>query len=144
MTDVLPSFRYHPDPVRSGVLAESDTVCRACGQARGWIYTGPSYGPEDLDEAMCPWCIADGTAARLLDASFSSDHSLRASGLASDIVEEVTLRTPGYVCWQSEDWAVYCEDACAFVGDMAKVDLASDRDAQAWIASKLRLDDADL
>lgn len=37
----LPKFKYHPDPVATGHLVESDTACACCGQVRGYIYTGP-------------------------------------------------------------------------------------------------------
>src|SRR5262245_61615527 len=63
----LPSFRYHPDPVASRSIEPSDAVCEACNLARGWRYVGSVYGPQDV-EHVCPWCIADGTAAELLDA----------------------------------------------------------------------------
>jgi hypothetical protein len=41
MTEPLPSFRYHPDPVATGSIEPSDAVCRCCGRARGYIYAGP-------------------------------------------------------------------------------------------------------
>src|SRR6266542_1799858 len=38
---------------------------------RGYVYVGPVYAIEELDEAFCPWCIADGTAAAKFDAEFT-------------------------------------------------------------------------
>lgn len=73
MTDLVPTFRYHPDPVASGSVRASPVPCRCCGLARGWLYTGPVYAEEALDEALCPWCIADGTAAARFGASFVDD-----------------------------------------------------------------------
>jgi hypothetical protein len=66
----LPTFRYHPDPVATGSIAASDKPCLACQQVRGFIYTGPVYVEADVDEAICPWCIADGSAHAQFDAEF--------------------------------------------------------------------------
>jgi Uncharacterised protein family (UPF0167) len=67
----LPRFTYHPDPRATGFVVESNAICLACGAARGHIYTGPVYAVEELAEAICPWCIADGTAADRFDAEFT-------------------------------------------------------------------------
>jgi uncharacterized protein CbrC (UPF0167 family) len=67
----FPTFRYHPDPIATGSVVVSDTTCVCCGQARGFIYMGPVTADEELDEALCPWCIADGSAARRFDAEFT-------------------------------------------------------------------------
>ena len=49
---MLPSFRYHPDPIAdpiaTGSVVPSDTVCRCCGQACGYIYKGSVYCREPL------------------------------------------------------------------------------------------------
>ena len=50
----LPAFQYHPDPVRSGSIVESKARCMACGKARGYIYAGPVYAEDELDEQICP------------------------------------------------------------------------------------------
>ena len=93
MTDeALPHFRYHPDPIRTGVVEASSGVCACCGQARGFVYTGPVYGEEELDDRLCPWCIADGSAAANLGASFADDWALVRAGVAREIVEEVNER----------------------------------------------------
>jgi uncharacterized protein CbrC (UPF0167 family) len=73
MPEALPVFRYHPDPVRSGSIKESASVCKSCGRARGFIYVGPVYAEaDDLDDRFCPWCIADGSAAAKFDAYFTN------------------------------------------------------------------------
>ncbi|HEX5829769.1 MAG TPA: CbrC family protein, partial [Gemmatimonadaceae bacterium] len=69
MTEPLPSFRYHPDPVAAGSIEPSDAVCRCCGRARGYIYAGPVCAEEEFDDALCPWCITDGQAAARFAAS---------------------------------------------------------------------------
>jgi uncharacterized protein len=119
----LPVFRYHPDPIRTGVVRQSPVVCACCAQARGFIYSGPVYGEEQLDEQLCPWCIAEGRAASELGASFADDWALIAAGISKETIEEINLRTPGYVSWQSEQWLSHCGDACAFHGDMTRAEL---------------------
>lgn len=94
----LPTFKYHPDPVATGCIQPSDTMCVACKQARGFIYTGPVYSDEDLDDLLCPWCIADGTACEKFDASFADPEGVGGYGLwlaiSHEIVDEVAYRTP--------------------------------------------------
>lgn len=97
--DDLPRFKYHPDPVQSGVVKKSGAVCVSCSRARGWIYTGPVYAKDELDRRLCPWCIADGSAAQRFDASFGDVEGL-AGQVAADVLDEVLHRTPGYVTWQ--------------------------------------------
>jgi uncharacterized protein CbrC (UPF0167 family) len=97
--DMLPQFTYHPDPVATGSIKLSGTVCICCEKARGYIYTGPVYAGEELDEQICPWCIADGSAAERFGAEFT-DAAGVASGLwpavPDSVVEEVSRRTPGF------------------------------------------------
>src|SRR5215472_4183672 len=114
---MLPEFRYHPDPIATGTVKPSEKTCRSCDQSRGYIYTASVYAEEDLDEQICPWCIADGSAAAKFDATFSDADPLAGAGIDSSIIEQVTKRTPGYVSWQQEEWLTCCKDACAFHGD---------------------------
>lgn len=94
MTDVLPQFPYHPDPVATGSVVESLEVCERCGKARGFVYAVPVYAVEDV-EFLCPWCIADGSAADQFDADFTT-----ADGAPSDVpaavLDEIVRRTPGF------------------------------------------------
>lgn len=125
----------------------SEEVCPCCDQARGFIYSGPMGGAafrsldvfegpqrEDVDR-LCPWCIADGSAARGLWAEFaeipergrSSRLSIsgaldRESG-GSDpndvpraVLDELRHRTPAFYTWQSVRWLFHCFDGCAYVG----------------------------
>ena len=80
MQETLPTFRYHPDPIATGSIEASDTECVACKRARGHIYTGPVYSEEELDNLICPWCIADGTAHELFDAEFTDMASIGGGG----------------------------------------------------------------
>ncbi|MEJ1968099.1 MAG: CbrC family protein [Rhizomicrobium sp.] len=110
----LPHFAYHPDPLASGSVKPSDAACRRCGQARGFLYVGTPYCLEELTEAICPWCIADGSAHRTFDAEFTDEMSL-AAGVPRAAVEEVAWRTPGFSSWQPEQWLACCGDAAAFL-----------------------------
>jgi len=124
LMEKLPVFTYHPDPVATGVVTPSSAECVCCGRSRGYLYVGPVYAISDLHEKLCPWCIADGSAAAKLDASFADSHPLIQAGLKRAIVDEVNLRTPGYVSWQQESWLSHCDDACEFHGDASARDVA--------------------
>lgn len=125
MSEALPSFKYHPDPIATGSVEASAAPCRCCGRARGYLYVGPVYGSEDLHESLCPWCIADGSAALTLGAEFADSRPLKLAGVPAPIVEEVHFRTPGYSSWQSEQWIVHCGDACEFHGRASAVEISS-------------------
>jgi uncharacterized protein len=143
MPEALPVFLYHPDPVATGMVVARPIICACCGKARGHVYIGPVYAREDYSERICPWCIADGSAAAKLDASFSDAHPLIAAGMGEPIVEEVNLRTPGYISWQQDEWLTHCNDACEFHGDATTIDVreASAQTKACWLAA-YKQDDA--
>ncbi|WP_208533113.1 CbrC family protein, partial [Pseudomonas aeruginosa] len=90
MNPPLPHFRYHPEPLASSSIEASATTCQCCGKARGYVYTGSPYSRHELPPgSLCPWCIADGSAAARYEASFSDDYPLLDAGVAADIVTEV-------------------------------------------------------
>lgn len=122
MSPSLPQFRYHPDPVKTGAIKASPAACVACGQNRGWIYALPIYTAEDVGGGICPWCIADGSAAAKFDATFVDDASIVGEA-PQKVVEEITLRTPSYHSWQGEAWLCHCNDACEAHGDATVEDL---------------------
>ncbi len=119
----LPTFRYHPDPVSTGSVRVSGAVCLACGRSRGYIYVGPVYAVDEFDSALCPWCIADGSAARIFDAAFTDVGSGVPAGVAPTVLDEVEHRTPGFQGWQQEHWLYHCDDAAAFVGRAGHAEL---------------------
>ena len=125
----LPQFRYHPDPLRTGSIIVSQQPCRRCEQARGYVYTGPVYSEHDLDDAICPWCIADGSAATLFDALFIDEEAL-STDAPERVYEELCRRTPGYNSWQAESWPVCCDDATALVNSAGITELR--RDFPGW------------
>lgn len=123
----LPNFKYHPDPIASGSISPSDKVCLACEQARGYIYNSSVYAVQELDDAICPFCIADGTAHEKFDAEFADAASVGGYGewetVANQIVAEVAYRTPGFFGWQQERWFTHCGDAGEFLGAAGKAEL---------------------
>ncbi|HSU15812.1 CbrC family protein [Longimicrobium sp.] len=118
--EALPRFPYHPDPLGTGSVAQSAAACRCCGRARGYIYTGPAYARDDLDDALCPWCIADGSASKRFDAEFTDAAGIGGYGrwptVSPEVIEEVSRRTPGFMGWQQEQWWTCCDDAGEFLG----------------------------
>jgi len=95
----LPKFKYHPNPIATGSVERSDVKCVCCGQARGFVYTGPVYSVENYEDCICPWCIADGSAHEKLEASFHDESGVGGGGewdeVPGEVVEEVAWRTPG-------------------------------------------------
>ena len=126
MPDNLPTFRYHPDPIRSGAIQPDLTAeCKSCGQKRGFIYTGPVYSEHDgLDDAICPWCIADGSAAAKFAAYFVDVNSV-ADEVPQPVQKELEQRTPGYQSLQESEWRACCGDAAAFLMPVTEKDLMS-------------------
>ncbi|ONM49903.1 CbrC family protein [Nocardia donostiensis] len=122
----LPEFLYHPDPVATGSVVPSDTMCACCGQSRGYVYTGPVYAVADLHHALCPWCIADGSAAERYEAQFTEIDG----SVPTDVVIAVEQRTPGFAGWQQERWLTHCGDAAVFLGRAGARELKSYPDAQ--------------
>ena len=118
----LPRFCYHPDPIASGSIAASDATCACCGKPRGFVYTGPAYCEAELEDALCPWCIADGSAATKFDASFT-DPAVFPDAIAPATIEEIAYRTPGFDAWQSEKWLTCCGDAAAFLEPAGYADI---------------------
>ena len=111
----LPGFRYHPYPLATGSVVESDATCAACGKTRGYVYTGPVY-MQDEPEALCPWCIADGTAAETFGAEFTDFGVGVPDDVPREVLEELAFRTPGFSGWQQERWLYHCGDGAAFLG----------------------------
>ncbi|MFJ9776312.1 CbrC family protein [Kitasatospora sp. NPDC101157] len=133
MTEQLPLFPYHPDPVSTGAIVRSDVECRCCDRARGYIYTGPVYAAENLRNRLCPWCIADGSAAGLFDAQFTDV----VDDVPRDRLFAITQRTPGFSGWQQERWLIHCGDGAAFLGSAGAADLAAYPDASASLGREL-------
>jgi len=113
----LPSFRFHPDPEGNGAIVRQAGHCICCEQDVEFLYVGPTISIHDLDEKLCPWCIADGRASEKFDVEFSDSQALADAGLPPELIKEIAERTPGYVCWQQPVWVVHEGQPCVFVGD---------------------------
>ncbi len=129
----LPFFKYHPNPFETGAFKTDNTVtCDCCGKETQVYYTGPFYSVEDI-EALCPWCIASGKAAKKFDGEFQDYCSIE--GISADPNEpnsinykkestiELVEKTPGYSGWQQEYWLGHCGELCAFVGYVGWADI---------------------
>ncbi|HTR55609.1 MAG TPA: CbrC family protein [Kofleriaceae bacterium] len=126
MSQRLPIFTYHPDPIGTGSVVESEQVCECCGSARGYKYNGSPHCDAEV-EIICPWCIADGSAHEKFGAEFTDRQGIGDHGRwgqVSDAISDVVAhRTPGFSGWQQERWWVCCADAAAFVGAAGKEEL---------------------
>ncbi|MFI1177339.1 CbrC family protein [Streptomyces melanogenes] len=139
MTELLPDFPYHPTPVATGVVVPSGKACICCGRERGYVYRGPAYAAEELGGRLCPWCIADGSAAERFDAHFTAGTCL-GDDVPLDVFTAVDRRTPAFAAWQEPQWFFHCGDGAAFLGPAGAAELAAHpealemlrRDASSW------------
>ncbi|MFC9295801.1 CbrC family protein [Streptomyces sp. NPDC057011] len=135
MTEPLPEFPYHPDPLATGSVVAADAACACCGKDRGYLYVGPVYAVEEPAGRICPWCIADGNAAARYEAHFSG-------GAAGDDAPMEVLRaiaecTPGFTGWQDEQWLLHCGDGAAFLGRAGARELEARPDAVEFLRSEV-------
>jgi uncharacterized protein CbrC (UPF0167 family) len=118
----LPAFTYFTPAALKAVIETSDDICDSCGQRRGYLYTGPFYAVEEA--ALCPHCIADGSAAAKFDGSFNDivvtfgDQVIdtEAAKAPASVIDELLHRTPGYFSWQGNRWAFHCGEGGIFQG----------------------------
>ena len=113
----LPDFPFHPDPVGTGSIVKSSEVCACCGLVRGYSYAGPVYAKVSV-AALCPWCIADGSASRRFDADFVDGHfndGSRYVELPREWYFRVFARTPGFASFNAIAWRVHCGEPAAFI-----------------------------
>jgi len=114
----LPRFPYHRDPVASGSITFCDTVCECCGTARGAIYAGVIYTAATV-ESVCPWCIADGSAARKYDAMFFDAHfcddNLKRVHLPAEYQHAVFGCTIGFATFNPIGWWVHCGEPAEYI-----------------------------
>ncbi|QMV14628.1 CbrC family protein [Vibrio spartinae] len=117
----LPSFKYHPDPIASGVFVKSDSVCPVCNQNNGYKYVGPFYAFTEV-ENICPWCIKNGKAAEKYDLTFVDEDEID-SVADEQAIEELTKMTPGYFFPQGDTWPAHCDDFCILLGGAKVVEI---------------------
>ncbi len=143
----LPVFRYFPDPVGNGCIVREDSTCPCCAAPRHYIYRGPIYCRGGGIEEVCPWCIADGSAAKKWSAMIFNDlvPDLPAT-VPNDVVREITERTPGFETWQGNIWLFSRDDAMLFLNEVAGRQLLAEGNAAKIEAclSALGVEDGDL
>lgn len=145
-TTALPTFTWYPDPVAGGAFRETTEPCPCCGEVRGWGYTLTPFCVGESPENLCPWCIADGSAARRYasddgrPADFTGDlfEVLRDAGgritrLANPFVdpstvpaeqrEELATRTPRFLTWQEPQWLACCSTPAQYLGQPTGAEL---------------------
>lgn len=120
----LPTFKYSPNAYKIGVFKEEEGRCSICDQHRKIKYDNSFYSAEEPGY-ICPWCIADGRAAKKYDGEFNDaagietpldydrDDELKAT--FDEKITEVAERTPSFVSWQQEVWLSHCNEPCAFI-----------------------------
>ena len=124
MPEELPKFSYFPDPLGNGCIVPSESQCKCCGQFRQYMYIGPIYSEEEIEE-VCPWCIANGLAAKKWSAFFNTIHNVPGS-VSKKVLDIISYRTPGYENWQDHSWLFSKIDALIFVGEVIGADLISE------------------
>lgn len=133
----LPVFLYHPDPVATGSVTRAPLECLCCGRRRPLTYTGPVFAEEELDGELCPWCVADGTAAATYDAQFTDAMWRVPDDVSAEATDVVLRRTPGFHGRQQERWLHHCGDAAQFHGRIGAQELRTLPDARAALAAEL-------
>ncbi|MEU4149879.1 CbrC family protein [Streptomyces sp. NPDC026659] len=78
---------------------------------------------EELSDRLCPWCIADGSAAARYDAHFIGDPV--GDDVPLEVVMAVDACTPGFSSWQDPRWFFHCGDGAAFMGAAGAAELAA-------------------
>lgn len=118
----LPHFIYHPDPLSTGAFVEGEAkLCPSCGKESNIYYNLMPYCIDNIKN-LCPFCIANGLAAKKFDAEFVQD----AEGQGELVPEKDQLlfcQTPGYSSWQGENWLSCCQDYCAYLGTVGTKEL---------------------
>lgn len=134
---VLPTFRYHADPIASRSVLKEAVTCQCCGQAREHRYDGPIYSKARVTD-LCPWCIADGSAAAHFDAQFTTTDLIGREPIPREFVDEVLRRTPGFSGWQQDQWMFHCGDAAAYLGRVGYEQLVGHDDAIEMLSAPMR------
>lgn len=90
----------------------------ACGQTRGVIYCGNVYTSKKV-ESVCPWCIADGSAAAKFNAQFFDadfcDEDLNHFDLPPEQHLAVFGKAIGFASFNPIGWWVHCGEPAEYV-----------------------------
>lgn len=119
-----PHFKYHPHAYQLDIFVEEKGTCSVCHEERDLKYEASFYAVED-PEYICPFCIADGRAAKRYEGAFndycgiegvSPDPHDPQPTIPREMLLEICERTPSYFSWQQEEWLTHCHEPCAFIG----------------------------
>lgn len=110
----IPTFKYHPKPIETGMIKESKAICPVCEEQTDYVYVGPFFSIDEVED-ICPWCIENGQAASKFDGEFQDSASCEEIP-TKEKLDELIHRTPGFSGWQEEYWLNHCDDFCAFIG----------------------------
>lgn len=120
----LPQFKYSPNAYQLDIFEKVEGTCSICNEKRNIKYKRSFYAIEKPDY-ICPWCIANGAAAKKYNGEFndylgiegvSPDPSDPPPSLPKDLILEICNKTPSYFAMQSEQWLCHCNEPCAFLG----------------------------
>ncbi len=107
----LPKFKYFLNPLENKIFKKSSEKCDVCSKKTGYIYEGSIYSEREV-ENICPWCIANGRAAKEYEGTFNDETCI--DEVNQEYIDELIYRTPEYISWQSAYWPSHCGDICAF------------------------------
>lgn len=119
-----PYFKYHPNAYQLDLFVKEEGICSICHEERALKYEASFYAVEE-PEYICPFCIADGRAAKKYEGEFndycgiegvSPDPNDPQSTIPQVMLLEICERTPSYFSWQQEQWLTHCNEPCAFLG----------------------------
>ena len=109
----LPIFKYNPYPIKLDVIIEKETICPVCEKKQNYVYEGSFFSEEEV-RGICPWCIADGSAAKKYNGEFQDVASCDEVD-EEEYLNELIYRNPGYIGWQQEYWLSHCGDFCSII-----------------------------
>ena len=111
-------------PTGSIFFEQEEGQCSVCSAQRSLRYTSSFYSVEE-PEYLCPWCIADGSAAAKYNGEFNDYAGIEGVSVDPASTDETTIpkalllqvseRTPSYSSWQQEVWLTHCGEPCAFI-----------------------------
>lgn len=119
----LPKFKYSPNAYTLGMFENLEGICSVCNEKRILRYTSSFYSVV-RPEYICPWCIASGEAARKYKGEFNDyagiegvlpDPNDPLPAIPTELLLEITNKTPSYTSWQQEVWLTHCNEPCAFI-----------------------------
>ena len=89
-------FALPPDPLATGSFVEGEAkLCPSCGKESNIYYDLIPYCIDNI-ENLCPFCIANGLAAKKFDAEFIQDAEWQGE-LDPEKDKLLFCQTPGYI-----------------------------------------------